>query len=297
MGGGTMGGRTMGGCSRGGGHSDDRMLWRALHGRRRNEDALRTFVRAGHAQRQHKAGGNGHRDGARRGHEFHVFAKRVRNVRSDEVRFRGQQRSAHALGDMQRAPRPERGHEPPHDGRSDAVGDEGVQESGHRCPRHTTLDATERAGGRVIADDDEHRIGCQISNVLERGAEVGLDDDRVRLVRRHGIDQRMLRLGDRDDLEPTRPEPSLHVADAARRDHAEAVAVRPPVGGRSRWGGVTFEDRHGRRLPVDGRRRLPLPKPLEYHRARRWSCRTMVLRGRPTRPSALRTIDAPARRP
>ena len=88
-------------------------------------------------------------------------------------------------------------------------------------------------------------VGCQISNALERVAEVGLDDDRVRLVRRHGIDQRVLRLGDRDDVEPTRPEPSLHVADAARRDHAQPVAARLRPGGRSLWRGGTFEDRHG----------------------------------------------------
>ena len=80
---------------------------------------------------------------------------------------------------MQR-PCPERGHEPPHDSRPDALGDQGVQESGHRRPRHASLDATQRAGGRVIADGDEHGIGCQISNALERVAQVGLDDDRVR---------------------------------------------------------------------------------------------------------------------
>ena len=55
-------------------------------------------------------------------------------------------------GNVQRGPCPERGHEPPHDGRPDAIGDQGVQESGHRCPGHTWLDATQRAGGRVIAD-------------------------------------------------------------------------------------------------------------------------------------------------
>ena len=77
----------------------------------------------------------------------------------------------------------------------------------------------------MIADDDEHGIGCQISNVLERVAEVGLDDDRVRPVRRHGVDQPVFRFGGRDDVKPTRSEPSLHVADAARRDHSEPVAA------------------------------------------------------------------------
>jgi hypothetical protein len=118
----------------------------------------------------------------------------------------------------------------------------------------------------VIADDDEHGIGCQITNVLERGAEVGLDDDRVRLVHRYGIDERILRLRDRDDVEPTGSESSLYVVDAAGRDHAEPAAGRVPIGGRSgwqggtvggrsrwqggtigdrgRWQGGTFEDRH-----------------------------------------------------
>jgi len=226
------------------------MLRRALHGRR-NEDALRTFVRARCAQRQQKARGDGDRGGARRGNEFRVAAKRARKVRSDEIRFRGHQRSHHALWNMKPARWPERGHEPPRDGRSDAFGDESAQESGHHCPRHTSLDATERAGGRVIADDDEHCVGCQISNALERGAEVSFHDDRVRLVRRHGIDERVLCLGDRDDVKPTRPELSLHVADAARRDHAELVVVRPPLGGRSLSRGGTFEDRHDLRLLVD----------------------------------------------
>ena len=200
-------------------------------------------------------------DGARRGNELRVVAKRVRKMRSDQIRLREQERYAHAMGNMQRGPCPERGHEPPHDSRPDTFGDQGVQESGHRCPRHASLDATQRAGRRVIADDDEHGIGCQISNMLKRVAQVGLDDDRVRLVHRHGIDQRVLRFGGRDDVKPTRSKPSLHVADAARRDHAEPVAVRPRAGGRSLCRGRTLEDRHVRRLPVDCRRRPPLRNP------------------------------------
>ena len=35
---------------------------------------------------------------------------------------------------------------------------------------HAVLDATQRAGRRVIADDEEHGIGCQISNMLKRVA-------------------------------------------------------------------------------------------------------------------------------
>jgi hypothetical protein len=66
------------------------MVHRALHGRRGKGDALRTFVRARCAQRQQKARGNGHRDGARRGYEFRAIAKRVRKVRTDEIRFRPQ---------------------------------------------------------------------------------------------------------------------------------------------------------------------------------------------------------------
>ena len=58
----------------------------------------------------------------------------------------------------------------------------------------------------MIADDDEQCMGCKISNTLERVTKVGLDDDRVRLVRRDSVDQHLLRLGDRDDLEPIRPE-------------------------------------------------------------------------------------------
>ena len=135
---------------------------------------------------------------------------------------------------MQR-PCPERGHEPPHDSRPDALGDQGVQESGHLRPRHASLDATERPGGRVIADGDEHGIGCQISNALERVAQVGLDDDRVRLVPRNRIDQPVLALGGRDDVKPARPELRIHVADVARRDHAQPIAVRQRAGGRSRW--------------------------------------------------------------
>ena len=204
-----------------------------------------TFVRAGRAQSQRKARGNGHRDGARRGKEFRVVAKRARSILSDEIRFGGQQPSADAMGNLQRPSRPERGQEPPHNGAPDAFGDQGVKEPGHHRTRHTWLDATERAGGRVVADDDEQCVGCQVSNVLERVAEVGLDDDRVRLVRRNGIDQRLLRLGDRDDVEPTRSKASLHVAHATRRDHAQPAAARVRPGGRSLWQGETFDDRHG----------------------------------------------------
>ncbi len=99
-----------------------------------------------------------------------MAAKRVRKMRSDQIRLRGQERYAHAMGNVQRGPRPERGHEPPHDGRPDAFGDQGVQESGHRRPGHAWLDTTQRASRRVIADDDENGIGCQISNVLKRVA-------------------------------------------------------------------------------------------------------------------------------
>ena len=164
-------GATVRGCGRRGGQSDDRILLRALHGCRGNVDALRTlvwtFVRADPAQRQHEARGNGHCHGARRGNEFRVVAKRGRNILSDEIHFGGQKPSADALWNLQHAPRSQRGHEPP-DGRcSDAFGDQGVQEPGHHGPRHTWLDATERAGGRAIADDDEQCIGCQISNVFE----------------------------------------------------------------------------------------------------------------------------------
>ena len=182
---------------------------------------------AGALMRHQKARGNGQHDRARRGDEFRVVAKRVRKVLSDRDPPSRTGAICPRHGEHAARPCPERGHEPPHDGRPDAFGDQGVQESGHRCPGHTSLDATQRAGGRVIADDDEHGIGCQISNVLERVAQVGLDDDRVRLVHRHGIDQRVLRFGGRDDVKPTRPKPSLHVADAARRDHAESVAGRP----------------------------------------------------------------------
>ena len=94
----------------------------------------------------------------------------------------------------------------------------------------------------MIADDDEQCVGCQASNALERVAEVGLDDDRVRLVCRYGIDERVLRLGDRDDVEPTRPELSLHVADSARRDHAQPGTARLRPGGRSQWQDSMFED-------------------------------------------------------
>src|SRR4029453_10381447 len=85
--------------------------------------------------------------------------------------------------------------------------------------------------------------------------------------RRHGIDQPVFGFGGRDDVEPTRPKPSLHVADAARCDHSEPVAVRSPLGGRSLWRRGALEDRHGRRLPANGRRTPPLRKPLVYHRA------------------------------
>ena len=248
------------GRSRRGGHSDDRMRRRVLHDRRRDADALRPFVRAGRAHSNHKARGNGHQDRARRSNEFRVVAKRVRKMRSDQIRLRGEKRYAHAMGNMQRGPCPEPGDEPPHDGRPDAFGDQGVQESGHRRPGHTSLDATQRAGRRVIADDDEHGIGCQISNVLKRVAQVGLDDDRVRLVHRHGIDQRILRFGGGDDVKPTGSKPSLHVADAARRDHAESVAGRPRAG-RSLCRGRRLEDRNVRRLPVECRRRPPLRNP------------------------------------
>jgi hypothetical protein len=85
-------GGTVRGCSRRRGHGDDRMRRCALHGRRRNGDRLRAFVRARCAQRHQKARGNGQRDGARRCDEMRRIAKRVRKVRSDQIRLRGQQR-------------------------------------------------------------------------------------------------------------------------------------------------------------------------------------------------------------
>jgi hypothetical protein len=100
----------------------------------------------------------------------------------------------------------------------------------------------------VIADRDEHGIGCQISNMFERVAQVSVDDDRIRLGRRHGIDQCILRSGDRDDVEPTRPQPSLHAAYAARRDDAEPVARRLEDRGWGLWWRGKFDDRHGRGL-------------------------------------------------
>ncbi len=181
-------GGTVRGCWRRGGRSDDRILLLALRGRCGNGNSLRTlvwtFVHADPAQRQHEARGDGHRRGARRGNERRVVAKRGRNVLSDEIHFGGQKPSADALWNLQRAPRSQRWHEAPDGRRSDAFGDQGVQEPGHHGPGHTWLDATERAGGCVIADDDEQCIGCHISNALERVAEGGLDDDRVHLVRR-----------------------------------------------------------------------------------------------------------------
>jgi predicted metal-binding protein len=82
----------MGGYLRRAGRSNDRMLRRALQGRRRKGDALRTFVCSRCAQRHQEARGNGQRDGARRGDELRGVAKRVREVGSDEIRFTGQER-------------------------------------------------------------------------------------------------------------------------------------------------------------------------------------------------------------
>jgi len=83
-------GGTVRGCSRRRGQSDERMLRRALHGRRGNRDRLRTIVRARCAECHQKGRGNCHRDGARRSDELRRVAKHVRKVRSDEIRVRGQ---------------------------------------------------------------------------------------------------------------------------------------------------------------------------------------------------------------
>jgi hypothetical protein len=162
------------------GHSDDRMRRRVVHGRRRNADGLRPFVRAGRTHGHHKARGNGHQDRARRRNEFRVVAKRVRKMRSDQIRLREQERYAHAMGNMQRGPCPERGHEPPHDGRPDAFGDQGVQESGHRRPGHTSLEC---AAGHVarwfyarrhdVAPPGRHPFGLSTPGSTWREGPVG----------------------------------------------------------------------------------------------------------------------------
>ncbi|HJU57310.1 MAG TPA: hypothetical protein VJ774_01060 [Actinomycetota bacterium] len=173
--------------------------------------------------------------------------KRVLKVRSKEIRFRGKQPSPYTLGNKLTGPWAERRDEPPHGGRPDAFGDECVQKAGHHGSRYPFLDTTERASGRVVADHDQHGAGCEISNVLERDAEVGFDNDRVWLAVRHGVDQRVLGLGDRDDFKPACPESSLHAADVASRDHAEPVAERLRRGGQSLGRGGTFNDRHDAR--------------------------------------------------
>ena len=81
--------RAIDGCCPRMGHSEDRMLRRALHGPRGRGDTRRTFLRADRAHRQQKARGNRYRNRARHGNQFSGLAKRVHKERSDQIRLRG----------------------------------------------------------------------------------------------------------------------------------------------------------------------------------------------------------------
>ena len=108
----------------------------------------------------------------RRGNESRASAERVRSVLSDEVRlWRTDSHPVCWLRNRSAPRRPNAGTSPHTPPRRRLRHDQGVQEPGHHGPRHAWLDATKRAGGRVIADDDEQCVGCQISNALERESQ------------------------------------------------------------------------------------------------------------------------------
>jgi len=76
----------------------------------------------------------------------------------------------------------------------------------------------------MVTDHDEGCVRSELVDVLQRIAEVGLDDDGVRVTGADGDDELRLGVDDRDDIETARPERGMDVADFAGGDDTEPLS-------------------------------------------------------------------------